>query len=148
MRCLDAVRLVCVLAPILSMCGCRTTLTDEPAGMWLAQPAQLDLVRAWRVVEQGRTRGIVVQFETADEPSAPTHHYYSVRNALEQELGSIDAQGRAWRFEVHQRDARLVATGTVLDGARAILGLEGASQLVEEPVDLLRGGAKTTANRR
>jgi hypothetical protein len=75
----------------------------------------------------------------AEDPSAPAHHYYSVRNALEQELGSIDAQGRAWRFEVHQRDAHLVATGTLLDGARAILGLGATAQLVDQPLEMLRG---------
>ena len=109
--------------------------------MQLAHPAQLEPARAWRVVDGGQTLGVVVQFEMANDPNASGHHYYSVRNKLEQELGSIDALGRAWRFEVHQRDARLVATGTLLQGACAILGLSAAAQLVEEPLDVLRGGS-------
>jgi hypothetical protein len=134
-------RAAVMLAPLAVLGACRTTRVEEPAGMQLAQPAQLEPARAWRVVDQGQTLGIVVQFEMANDPGSTAHHYYSVRNRLEQELGSIDALGRAWRFEVHQRDARLVATGTLLQGACAILGAAGAAQLVEEPLDTLRGGA-------
>ena len=132
-------RAAVLLAPLAALGACRTTRVEEPAGMQLNQPAQLDPTRAWRVVEEGRTLGVVVQFEMADDPNSSAHHYYSVRNRLEQELGSIDALGRAWRFELHQRDARLVETGTVLQGACAILGLDGSAQLVEEPLDTLRG---------
>lgn len=134
-------RAAALIAPLAAFCACRTTHVEEPAGMQLARPAQLEPARAWRVVERGETLGIVVQFEMANDPSSTAHHYYSVRNRLEQELGSIDALGRAWRFEVHQRDARLVATGTLLQGACAILGAGGAAELVEQPLDALRDGA-------
>lgn len=135
----QSLRGIAVLALILALDGCRTTRTDEPAGMQLAKAEQLEPARAWRVLDGGELRGVVVQFEMAEDPTAPAHHYYSVRNVLEQELGSIDAQGRAWRFEVHQRDAHLVTTGTLLDGARAILGLGASAQLVEGPLETLRG---------
>jgi hypothetical protein len=134
-----SLRAVATLAPLLVLGACRITRVEEPAGMQLNQPAQLDPARAWRVVAEGQTLGVVVQFEMNDDPNSSAHHYYSVRNRLEQELGSIDALGRAWRFELHQRDARLVTTGTVLQGACAILGLAGSAQLVEEPLDALRG---------
>ena len=44
-----------------------------------------------------------------------------MRNPWQQELGTIDAQGRAWRFVPHEREARWVGTGTLAEGARAIL---------------------------
>jgi hypothetical protein len=45
-----------------------------------------------------------------------------VQNVLQQELGRIDGLGRAWRHEPHEREPLWVGTGTVIEGARAILG--------------------------
>ena len=122
----------------LALLGCRTTRTVEPAGAANARAQQLSPSRTWQVLEHGEPRGMVVMFESAAETGLPRSLFYSVQNERRQELGMIDALGRAWRYEVHEREARWLSTGTVLDGARAILGVDATAELVEQPA----GGAR------
>ncbi len=111
--------------------ACRTTASEAPAGAAQARPIVLEAQRLWRVLEDGRVEGLVVRFAAARDPADPTRHYYSVRNPLGQELGTIDGHGRAWRFEPHQSAPRFVGTGTIVEGARAILGASASAELVE-----------------
>ena len=114
--------------------ACRTERSHAPAGLATSRPILLSLERAWRVVDGGDVVGIVVRFAVEREPASVAGHVYSVRNPLEQELGTIDGLGRAWRFEPHASEPRWVATGTVIEGARAILSASTSSELVEVPL--------------
>lgn len=118
----------------LALAGCRTAVHEQPVGVDQAKPIVLEARRLWRLVDGGQVLGVVVRFETADGAQDPTRHYYSVRNALQQELGTIDGHGRAWRFEPHEREPRFVGTGKLLDGVRQILGVAGRGELVEAPL--------------
>lgn len=120
-----------LLALVGGLGACRTTSNDAPAGVAQARPIVLEAQRLWRVLELGQVTGQVVRFAAAQAPDDPTRHYYSVRNALGQELGAIDGHGRAWRFEPHQSAPRFVGTGSVVVGARAILGASEQAELVE-----------------
>jgi len=121
----------CLLALAAGTCGCRTTVTDAPPGLDQSKPIVLSAQRVWRVESGGEIVGLIVRFGAADAPEDVTRHYYSVRNTLQQELGSIDGLGRAWKFELHESQPRFVGTGSVLDGARAILSLDGDANLIE-----------------
>lgn len=96
---------------------------------------RLDPERAWRVIEDGNLRGYVVRF--VDRKLA-TRCSYSVRNELQQELGTIDELGRAWRFVPHQREASFVCTSTLTRGASELLRTGPATKLEEVELDLLR----------
>jgi hypothetical protein len=111
--------------------GCRTAEHETPAGLAGAAPVLLAPQRTWRLVENGEVVGLVVRFGACDDPSSRNKHFYSVRNPLQQELGAIDGLGRAWRYEPHSREPRWVATGTVAEGARAIL-VSGPSAELQE----------------
>jgi hypothetical protein len=121
------------LAPAI---GCTTTATTSPAGIGRAVVIEAEPVRAWKLVAADEELGAVVQYETADGAG----RYFSVRNRAQQELGTIDAQGRAWRFVPHEREALWVATGTLADGARSILSASAAAALVEVPIEALAAG--------
>jgi hypothetical protein len=86
---------------------------------------------AWRAIEGPRSLGFVLRFE----PSSGRHAaFHSVRNVWNQELGLVDAEGRAWRYRPHAREPLWLGTGTVLDGTRAILSAGEDLELL--PVDL------------
>jgi hypothetical protein len=135
----------CLSSSILALAvlACTTTRTVEPAGASNARAQQLRPERTWHLLENGEPRGVVVQFAASAEPGARRPLYYSVQNARRQELGMIDAQGRAWRYEVHQREAHWLLTGTLLEGARAILGAGPAAELAEAPQDGAQLGTST-----
>jgi hypothetical protein len=97
--------------------------------------------RAWSIEDAGQTLGFVVLFAAPGDEADPTRHYFSVRNVLHQELGTVDALGRAWRFVPHQREAAWIGTGTVVEGARAILDAGVTAELVELTVSELRHGS-------
>lgn len=123
--------LVLAAAALALACGCRTERTLAPAGLSTARPLLLVPQRTWRVVEAGEVRGIVVRLAPQDAPSQRSKQLYSVRNPLQQELGVIDGLGRAWRHEPHVPEPRWVATGTLLEGVRAILAAGPSAELVE-----------------
>lgn len=119
------------LTSLLALAACRTETTEEPAGASLHKVEKLAAERAWQVLDGGKPIGSVVLYVDPDAPADASTQYFSVRNTFQQELGSIDGLGRAWRFSPHQREARLVGTGTVLEGARKILGGGVDCELVE-----------------
>lgn len=117
--------------------ACESTTDMAPAGFSRAIVSSAEPVRAWKVVAGGRELGAVVQFDGSEGAG----RYYSVRNPWQQELGTIDAMGRAWRFVPHEREARWVATGTLAEGATAILAAAvreaPPAELVEVPLAAL-----------
>jgi hypothetical protein len=127
--------LLSVLLLATALGGCRTTVEDAPPGLDQSKPIVLEVQRMWRVLDGEQVVGIVVRFGAPKAPDDVTRHYYSVRNELQQELGTIDGHGRAWRFEPHQERPRYVGSGTVRDGVRAILALGESAQLSEVALD-------------
>lgn len=77
---------------------------------------------AWRVVEAEVELGFVLRFEASEDGRT----FHSVRNQWNQELGLVDAEGRAWRYRPHASEPEWLGTGTVGQGAARILGAEGA----------------------
>jgi hypothetical protein len=86
-----------------------------------------EAVFVWELREAERVLGFVVRFETGE---AISKTYYSVRNEHHQELGLVDADGRAWRYRAHQRDPEWLGTGTVVNGARLILDGSASAHMV------------------
>ena len=136
-----ALALACVAAPLLG--GCRTSEVVSQAPVAAAPPAVAAARRAYDVVCAGRVAGTVVEFRTTD---ARAWRHFSVRDAYQHELGMIDAAGRAWRYRPHEEEALWLGTGTVADGARRILELEGAVELVEVALDVLAAEASARAD--
>ncbi|MHC4262252.1 MAG: hypothetical protein ACYSWX_07020 [Planctomycetota bacterium] len=93
-----------------------STMTPELPEALVSVPT-----RAWRVEEAGTHVGFVLRFD----PSLGKHdRFHSVRNAYNQELGLIDAEGRWWRYRPHGEEPLWLGTGTVEDGVYEILGLD------------------------
>ncbi len=122
------------LVPTLAL-ACTTVIETEPINADEAVVQRLDPERAWRVVDNGTLRGYVVRFV---DRKVATRCSYSVRNELQQELGTIDELGRAWRFVPHQREASFVCTSTLTRGAAELLRTGPATALEEVALDLLR----------
>jgi hypothetical protein len=90
-------------------------------------------VRAWEIVQADRVVGVVVEF--TEEPG---RRFYSVRNAWQQELGLVDAVGRAWRYRPHESEPDWLGSGTVVEGAARVLGLDGEAEVFEVELGSLR----------
>lgn len=125
--------------PILALAfatafGCHTTVRSSPASKGSAAPMLSQARRAWEVVETDRVIGVVVEFNAlGNDP----RRFFSVRNAWHQELGLVDAVGRAWRYQPHEVEAEWLGTGTVIEGAARILGSRPDAELVEVRLDAL-----------
>jgi hypothetical protein len=118
---------------LVALAACRTTTESAPAHASEAIVSRALPVEAWELREQGGALGTVLRYvETGDSARS----FFSVRDPAGHELGMIDAQGRAWRYRPHRREPEWVGTGTVLRGARAILGGGTASALA--PIELPR----------
>lgn len=117
------------LACVLSLpVACRTTSSESPAGGRDASVTRSKATRVWEVVLDGERIGVVTRYES-DE--VPPRTFFLVKNPARQDLGMVDALGRAWRYRPHEREAEWLTTGTVLHGALAILGRSGTGQLRE-----------------
>lgn len=92
-------------------------------------------MRAWELWESGRCLGAFVRFE---EHGNTERAFYSVRNREGQELGIVDLDGRAWRYRAHASEPEWLGSGTVIDGARRILGGTTAATSVEVDVHRLQ----------
>ena len=125
-RCLLTLLLACG-----SIVACTTTHVTGPANVEHGAPQRLMPQQAWRVVEAGETIGFVVRFA---DPVTPARCLYSVRNELQQELGTIDELGRASRFVPHQREMQWVCTSTLTQGTASLLGASAEASL--EAVEL------------
>ena len=118
--------------------ACTTTHELSTINADKAVVQRLDPDRAWRVLEGETLRGFVVRFVDRQIASRCT---YSVRNELQQELGTIDELGRAWRYIPHQREAQWVCTSTLTRDAAELLGAGRDAHLEEVSMDLLRAPA-------
>ena len=110
---------IALLAALTSAC----TITAEQAPVGLSQAIVLPTpaVGSWTARDGLHEVGSVVRYQ---EAIGPQRHLFSVRNVHEQDLGLIDASGRAWRLRPHQ-EPELLGTGTVAEGAARILGVPG-----------------------
>jgi len=93
-----------------------------------------EAVRAWEVWSESRCLGSVVRYE---DPTDRARAFYAVRNTAQQDLGVVDLEGRAWRYQPHEHDPAWLGTGTVQQGVARILGIEGTCTLTEVPVERL-----------
>ena len=106
---------------IAASLGCVTAVERGPAGVDETQLLQSRAVQGWTIHSVDQLRGSVIRLEPWSDP---TRFYYVVRNVHGQDLGTIDALGRAFRFRPHQTEPEWVGSGTVAQGAERILGLE------------------------
>lgn len=119
------------LVGALAAAGCRVVREDAPAGLSAARPVKLDVRRTWEIVRGDEALGLVLELVADAQPGQPTARCFSVRNTLGQELGRIDGLGRAWRHELFASEPAWVGSGTLAEGAAAILGGDGPVALVE-----------------
>lgn len=127
-----------VLASITCLCllsSCITTTESSLPGTPGSLITRGGASEAWLVIGDDRPLGEVVLFETFE--SRP-RSVFLVRNVHHQELGFVDALGRAWRYRPHQSEPDWLGSGTVLEGALRILEIEGGGELMEVPLDMLR----------
>ncbi len=129
--------LLLVVGSLAASCTTTHELTAINADEAVVQ--RLDPERAWRVVDAETLRGFVVRFV---DPKVPARCSYSVRNELQQDIGTIDELGRAWRFVPHQREAQWVCTSTLIRGAAELLGAGPDAHLEEVSMDDLRTDAE------
>jgi len=118
---------VCVFTLIGGTFGCVETTTHHPVGAGEEHTLhRVPLTATWDVVDAGRVIGAVLRFEREAAPGAVSELIYIVRNEHGQDLGFVDALGRAWRKRPHAPDES-VGAGTLEAGARRILAAgEGA----------------------
>ena len=106
-----------LLVPLLA--ACNSTAEQAPVGLEGAVVLPTPAVRAWTARVGLEEVGSVVRYQ---ESIGGRRHLFSVRNVHDQDLGFVDASGRAWRLRPHQEPA-LLGSGTVAEGAARILGL-------------------------
>ncbi|MBM3986781.1 MAG: hypothetical protein FJ294_02350 [Planctomycetes bacterium] len=111
--------------------GCRVVSEEAPAGLLAARPVKLDVRRTWEIVRAGEPLGQVVELAADARDGQPAARCFSVRNTLGQELGRIDGLGRAWRHEPFTSEPAWVGSGTLAEGAAAILASDVPIELVE-----------------
>jgi hypothetical protein len=114
--------------------SCRVVSEEAPAGLLAARPVKLDVRRTWEMVRAGESLGHVLELAADARVGQPSARCFSVRNTLGQELGRIDGLGRAWRHELFASEPAWVGSGTLAEGAAAILGCDAPIELVERGV--------------
>lgn len=134
MRLLNAQVLLAIAGCVAA---CRTTTSTSPASTPSAIVTRTVAVRAWEVWSENRCLGSVVRYE---DPADSSRAIYTVRNTAQQDLGIVDLEGRAWRYQAHEHDPTWLGTGTVQQGTARILGIEGSCTLTEVPVESLSRG--------
>ncbi len=120
-----------LLATLILALGpaCRTTAETSPVGLADNAPTAAEAECAWRVVRRGRTVGSVVRYR---ELSEPHRHYLAVRNVHHQDVGVIDALGRAWRYRPHDEPEHL-GSDSRAKAVALILDLDAPPVLIEIP---------------
>jgi hypothetical protein len=136
---LELAPLVAALVAALAAASCTTTTEVLPVGLELNRPVHGRALRAWRMVGGEGTLGYAVEFGDDNGRDAAARTVFSVRNPWQQELGTIDGLGRAWRFQPHEEEALWLTTGTLAEGVRAILDAPLDALLEELPVAQLEG---------
>lgn len=124
--------------------GCETTESHQPLRAETPVVLQATPTRAWEIKDGERLLGYLVSFEGDGDHTT----VYMVQNPWHQDLGLIDALGRAYRYLPHHREPAWVGTGTVAGGVAGILGLQGECELVEtELVPTARSAAAPARER-
>jgi hypothetical protein len=118
-----------ILVFALVLASCRTTETrrlnfSEPGG----EVRVASLERTWEIRAGDDVVGELVFFESHGPMQDSV---FVVRNRWHQDLGMIDALGRAYRYMPHQREPAWVGTGTIAQGAEDILDVGVPCRLVE-----------------
>ena len=129
--------LTALAALVLLNAGCRTTTVERVAPPRHAAVEEALASRTWDVVSGDETLGRIVEFRSdarGDEAQ------FVVQNVWQQDLGMIDGLGRAWRFRPHRTEAEWLLTGTIAQGAAAILDAEEC-ELREVSLDRAREAA-------
>jgi len=126
-------RLPLALLAVCLAAGCLTHEVRTPVGS-VGEVRTAEPARAWELVssaagDEGETVGMVLFFRARGERE---DSLYMVRNVWHQDLGLIDAYGRAYRYLPHHREPAWVGSGTVLQGAERILGVKECG-MVEVP---------------
>ncbi len=111
--------------------SCRIVEIEQPvsisAEMRVGRPS-----RTWEILDgEGEVIGLLVFFEVR---GSPADSIYMVRNVWHQDLGLIDAHGRAFRYLLHHREPAWIGCGTVLEGVGRILEREHCA-LAEMPFE-------------
>ncbi len=117
-----------VLALGALACGCRTSERSVPAGGLDAVVTRSHRTQSWEARAEGATIGFVVRHETSEQPA---RFFFLVQSLERQDLGLIDAQGRAWRYRPHASEPEWLVSGTVPQGVAAILGCRAPVELAE-----------------
>ena len=119
-------------------CGpaCITTTESQPPGIDDREVAQAAAVRSWLAQgPPGPALGCVVRLETPERgEGADGRFFFVVRNLYSQDLGLIDALGRAYRYRPHAAEPEVLGSGTVAEGAARILAADGPVDLLEIPI--------------
>jgi hypothetical protein len=113
--------------------ACRTTRTETPPDLGSMTATRSLVTKRWEVREEGELRGLVLELTSQED--AP-RIFFLVQNGEQQDLGIVDALGRAWRYRAHAREPDWVSTGTVSQGTRAILGLGPTAEMVALPDEI------------
>lgn len=115
----------------LGTASCQVVERREVPVVVDAEPLKGRAVRVWEAVSRsGERLGLLVRFEA----SLASEVHFMVRNPWHQDLGLIDANGRAYRFLPHARDPVWVGTGTIAEGVARVLEA-GACELLELPFE-------------
>lgn len=118
-----------ILALSAAATGCVETVAVRQAQSPLPNVLVSTPRAAWQVTDGETECGFVLRFEATEDGRV----FHSVRNVWNQELGLVDADGRAWRYRPHGREPEWLGTGPVGQGAARILGVDDAAL---EPVSL------------
>jgi hypothetical protein len=119
-------RLFPLLFALLAACETterRAPVVSDAPSIRTATPA-----RSWEVRERDEARGYVVLYSGKRD----VDKVYVVRNSYHQDVGLIDARGRAYRYLPHHSEPAWVGSGTIAQGVARILELaEGECTLAE-----------------
>lgn len=131
---------VCIGA-LLVLCGltaaCRTIETKRP--IYRSEPVRTaPPTRMFEVQDERGPQGFVVLFEAT---ASPQEALYVVRNLHQQDLGVIDALGRAFRYQPHEEKPTWVGSGSILRGVHRIL--KTRSQPIMQEVSLPESPARS-----
>jgi len=122
--------LVCLLLALALAAGCRTTRMARPLTLQTPPEAiRLEAQRAWGVLEDGRRLGTVIEFRPITRVRDPI---FSVLDPAGLEMGLVDALGRVWQGPAEGGERLWLGSGTLLEGARRLLGGGEGAVLVAE----------------
>jgi hypothetical protein len=135
--------LVALTALALLSAACRTVSTREVSSVPGLNVRVGTRARTWELRRGDDVLGLVVLFE---DRRRAQDSVYVVRNAWSQDLGLIDALGRAFRYVPHLEEPVWVGSGTIAAGAQRILATDAECELVElDAADPLPGSEPTGA---